>query len=593
MSIKNQSSGQYNRMKTNIKRQKSLIHWLQDKLAVSEYGAKGFLRGMLWTALQNITLMLPVMLVYLMIEWLFTDQLMERLWLFIGLGLLSLIVMYIVALRQYDSTFPTVYRESGAMRIRLAEQLRRLPLSFFNKKNASDLTNILLGDVGFLENCYSHQLPQLAGSLVTLILVATGLLFMDWRLAIALFWAVPVVILILALVLKWQKRIFTKVNRQQLQMNEKMEEGITQTPTIKAYREEQRYIGELTEVLQDYEKRQAKTELATGIVVNGLEAIIRLTIPTLIITGISLYTQGTLPLTTLLFFVLISVTAYAPLSATMTNGLVFLYASVRIDRLNEVYSYQTMEGSSEVRTTSFDLHFQDVSFAYQDGQQVLHNVNFTAHQGEVTALIGPSGGGKSTTARLASRFWDPTAGSVYLGDIDISTIDPESLLQHYSIVFQDVVLFNNTVMENIRIGRKDATDEEVLTAARLAQCDSFVSQLPQGYHTMIGENGGRLSGGERQRISIARAILKDAPIVILDEATASQDAENETLIQQAISRLTQGKTVLVIAHRMRTIREADKIVVLADGMVAEEGTPQALYEDTSSHYHQMCRLQNR
>lgn len=559
-------------------------------MALSNRGAKNFLKACLWTGLQNISFMLPIMLVYLFVESLFGGDTALSLWEVVGGSIVSLLVMYLIARKQYGSTYIAVYGESASMRIRLAEKLRRLPLSFFDRHDASDLTSRVMSDVSFLENAYSHMLPQLVGSFVVVILAGLGLAFLDWRLALALFWAAPLSLLILWGCIAWQKRGFVKSAKSQLTVSEKIEEGLQQHQTIKAYGGETQYMSELDDILKRHERVSFDVELAGFVLVNGLRVLMQLPIPTLVVVGSMLYLDGQVSLGVFLFFLLISVSVYTPLSSLMTNALLTVFSSIKIDRMNEIYQMPTQEGTTEFVPSRFDLRFDHVSFAYNEGEQVLDDVSFTARQGEVTALVGPSGGGKSTCARLASRFWDCQQGVVTLGGVDISQIDPETLLRYYAIVFQDVVLFNNSVMENIRIGRKDATDKEVLAAARLAQCDEFVQKLPKGYQTEIGENGSRLSGGERQRISIARAILKDAPIIILDEATASQDAENETQIQRALSQLTTDKTVLVIAHRMRTIRRADQIVVLAEGSVADSGTPDALYA-REGYYRTACDLQ--
>lgn len=568
----------------------NLINWMERKMALSPRGAHNFLSACLWTGVQNLSFMLPVMLVYLLMMELFGESRDLTLWALVGMALLSIIGMYLITRRQYNSTFLAVYSESATMRIRLAEKMRRLPLSFFDRHDASDLTSRVMSDVSFLENAYSHTLPQMVASFIVLILAGCGLASLDWRLALALFWAAPVSLLILWGCLASQKRSFVKASKSQLSVSEKVEEGLQLHQTIKAYGGETLYMTELDAVLASHERTSFNTELASFVVVNGLRSLLQLAIPTLVIVGSHLYLAGEVSLGILLFFLLISVSVYTPLTMLMANALVTLFASVRIDRMNEIYNMPTQEGRTDFAPKSFDLTFEDVSFSYNEGAQVLSHVSFTAKQGEVTALVGPSGGGKSTCARLASRFWDCQSGTVSLGGEDLTAVDTETLLKYYAIVFQDVVLFNNTVLENIRVGRKEATDAEVLEAARLAQCDDFVARLPEGYQTQIGENGSRLSGGERQRISIARAILKNAPIIILDEATASQDAESETHIQRALSQLTTDKTVLIIAHRMRTIRNADRIVVLSGGTVAASGTPDELY-DVPGYYRTACDLQ--
>lgn len=568
----------------------NLISRMEHRMALSNQGAKNFVSACLWTGLQNLSYILPVMLVYLLIDGLFGGDTSLSLWGLVGISVVALICMYLISYRQYGSTYVAVYGESASMRVRLAEKLRQLPLSFFDRHDASDLTSRVMSDVTFLEKAFSHMIPQLVASFLVVILAGFGLAFLDWRLALALFWAAPLSLLILWSSLAWQKRCFLRASESQLTVSEKIEEGLQLHQTIKAYGGKAQYRAELDAILKAHERTSMEIELAAGIVVNGLRSLVQLAIPTLVIVGSGLYLDGRVSLGVFLFFLLISVSIYTPLTTLLTNALMTLFASVKIDRMNEIYNMPTQEGTTEFAPSSFDLKFERVSFAYNADEQVLRDVSFTARQGEVTALIGPSGGGKSTCARLASRFWDCQGGTVSLGGVDIKQIDPETLLKYYAIVFQDVVLFNNTIMENIRVGRKEATDEEVLEAARSAQCDDFVQKLPHGYQTEIGENGSRLSGGERQRISIARAILKDAPIIILDEATASQDAENETQIQRALSQLTADKTVLIIAHRMRTIRRADHIVVLSDGSVADSGTPDALYTK-AGYYRTACDLQ--
>lgn len=567
-----------------------IINWMERKMALSNQGAKNFIFACLWTGVQNISFVLPVMLVYLLVEGLFGEETTLSLWRLVWMSVASLLCMYLVTLKQYDSTYLAVYSESASMRIRLAEKLRRLPLSFFDRHDASDLTSRVMSDVSFLEKAYSHMLPQMVASFIVVILAGCGLAFLDWRLALSLFWAAPVSLLILWGCLKWQKRGFIKISKSQLAVSEKIEEGLQLHQTIKAYGGEAQYKAELDAVLQSHERRSFEIELLGFVLINGLRTLMQLAIPTLVIVGSGLYLNGGVSLGVFLFFLLISVSIYSPLTTLMTNALITLFASVKVNRMNEIYNMPIQDGTKEFSPSHFDLTFDQVSFAYNDDTRVLDHVSFTAKQGEVTALVGPSGGGKSTCARLASRFWDCQQGVVSLGGRDLTEIDPETLLRYYAIVFQDVVLFNNTILENIRIGRKEATDEEVLRAAQLAQCDEFVQRLPHGYQTEIGENGSRLSGGERQRIAIARAILKDAPIIILDEATASQDAENETQIQRALSQLTADKTVLIIAHRMRTIRKADHIVVLTNGSVADSGTPDELY-NKPGYYRTSCELQ--
>lgn len=577
---------------------KGWVGKVQRTFAMSEYGARSFLRAVWWSVLHYLTLSFPAMLVFLFIQQLLSSGtaveaglLGQLLWWMVGLVLICLLIMYVVAYQQYGSTYTAVYAESAQMRISMAEHLRHLPLSYFDRRDASDLTTLIMSDINTLEQQYSHQLPQLFGSLALLILMMVGLSFLDWRLSLALFWVVPVAVLLFIFSAHKMKQTMEEGNRIGLATTEKIDEGIQQIAVIKSHRQQECYLGELKTQLVKHEQSQMRSELVSGVVVNGIAALIQLGLPTLVLVGSTLLVEGSLSFSTLLFFILLSSSIFEPLQGAIINSAILLYTLVHVDRLNAVYDEPIMTGATDIEPNGFDITFDDVSFSYDKERKVLDGVHFVAKQGETTALIGPSGGGKSTCARLAARFWDVDSGAIKLGGIPLTAFDPEALLKYYSIVFQDVVLFNNSVLENIRIGRKEATDEEVLRAAEAAQCEEFVRRLPEGYDTIIGENGARLSGGERQRISIARAILKDAPIIILDEATASQDVDNETHIQRALSTLIKEKTVLVIAHRMRTIASADKIVVLEEGRVAEQGSPELLYAQNGIYTHMVDSYQ--
>lgn len=579
------------------KKGKDLLGSLQKLLAISREGAIKFVKASSWTTVNDMAMALPYVFVYFFINQIFKSGVASEeavtsslLWTMCGMVLLFIAIMLMTALKQSDANYYAVYAESSKMRIALAERLRKLPLSFFDRHNASDLTARVMGDVTQLESSYSHFLPQGVASMAMALLMGIGLFTLNWSLALALLWPIPIVFLLFWLSKNLQRREFVSEYGLKMAVSEKMEEGFLQVATIKSYRAENRYLGEFNETLQSFEKRQMRIELIVGLIINGIQALLRLGFPSLLIVGASLYISDAVTLEVLLFFFLISAAVYEPIVSVLMNGALLLYTFVHIDRMNELYNLPSQEGSTVFTPSTFDISFDKVSFAYVEGEQVIDKVSFVAKQGEITALCGSSGGGKSTCARLAARFADCQEGRVTLGGTDLKNIDPETLLSHYSIVFQDVVLFNASVLENIRIGRREATDEEVLEAARLAQCNHFVEKLVDGYQTMIGENGSQLSGGERQRISIARAILKNAPVVIMDEATASQDAENESLIQRALSRLIRNKTVIVIAHRMRTIANADKIVVLKEGRVAESGTPAELYQ-SGGIYASMVDLQ--
>lgn len=492
------------------------------------------------------------------------------------LGIVFMIVMYIFAVLQYRSTYTTVYDESANRRISLAEKLRKLPLAFFGEKNLSDLTATIMDDCTDLEHTFSHAVPQLFASIISILLITVGMAFYNWQLTIALFWVVPLA----AAILLFSKKEIQKSNESNYlnkrMVTEHIQEGLDTIQEIKSYNQERDYLEKLDASIDTYEKVLTRNELVLGMLVNGSQSVLKLGLASVIIVGANLLASGTVDLFTYLIFMVIGARVYAPVSEVMNNIAALFYLDVRINRMNEMEALPVQNGTTEFTPQGYDIEFRLVDFAYEQGKQILNNLSFIARQGEKTALVGPSGSGKSTATRLAARFWDIQSGKITLGGQDISRIDPETLLKNYSVVFQDVVLFNASIMDNIRIGKRDATDEEVRRVARLAQCDEFVTKMPQGYQTIIGENGETLSGGERQRISIARALLKDAPIVLLDEATASLDVENETKIQAGISELVRNKTVLIIAHRMRTVANADKIVVLENGSVAEMGTPEEL-----------------
>ena len=559
-----------------------MIEVIKRRFALSTKGAKDFCKGVFFTTLLDIVLMLPVVFVFLFLEEYLRPVFQPSVSVTHGilyysiLGIIFMIVMYIFAVLQYRSTYTTVYDESANRRISLAEKLRKLPLAFFGEKNLSDLTATIMDDCTDLEHTFSHAVPQLFASIISILLITVGMAFYNWQLTIALFWVVPLA----AAILLFSKKEIQKSNESNYlnkrMVTEHIQEGLDTIQEIKSYNQERDYLEKLDASIDTYEKVLTRNELVLGILVNGSQSVLKLGLASVIIVGANLLASGTIDLFTYLIFMVIGSRVYAPISEVMNNIAALFYLDVRISRMNEMEALPVQHGTTDFTPKGYDIEFQQVDFAYEQGKQILKNLSFTARQGEKTALVGPSGSGKSTAARLAARFWDIQSGKITLGGQDISRIDPETLLTNYSVVFQEVVLFNASIMDNIRIGKRDATDEEVRRVARLAQCDEFVTKMPQGYQTIIGENGETLSGGERQHISIARALLKDAPIVLLDEATASLDVENETKIQAGISELVRNKTVLIIAHRMRTVANADKIVVLENGSVAEMGTPEEL-----------------
>lgn len=568
-----------------------MIRYFQNRFTLSDKGAKDLRRGIVFSTLLNLALMLPPTYLFLfLMEYLEVGTDQHTLWFYILLAVVLMGMMFFIARWQYDSTYTTIYNESAQRRISLAEKLRRLPLAFFGERNLSDLTSTIMEDCTSLEQIFSHAVPQLFASVLSMFIIAVSLFFYDWRLAVALFWVVPMALATLLLARHQLDKAFVHLYHVKRGVTEQVQEGLECVQEIKSYCGEKAYNQSFDKRLKDYEKELVNHELVAGVFVNLSAMILKLGMPTVIITGAWLLQRGEVSIFIYLAFFLVSAMVYNPIQDVCNNLAILAFLDVRINRMKEMEAMPEQEGSKEVKMDNYDIEFRNVSFAYETEKQVLHNVSFTAKQGEVTALVGPSGGGKSTTAKLAARFWDIDGGKILLGGNDIAHIDPETLLRNYAVVFQDVLLFNASVSDNIRIGKRDATDEEVRRVAQLAQCDDFISRMPQGYDTVIGENGETLSGGERQRISIARALLKDAPVILLDEATASLDAENETKIQAGISELVQGKTVIIIAHRMRTVRNANHIVVLGGGTVIEQGTPEDLMAK-GGEFARMVKLQ--
>lgn len=570
-----------------------MIKKLQRKFALSEQGAKDLVKGCLACMLQNFSLMLPAGLLYRLVDDLLKGRIDGGRIVFylsgcaICIGLILLATWF-----QYNATYFATYRESGIRRISLAEKLRKIPLSFFGKKDLADLTSTIMADCTFLEQSFSHFIPELFGSILSTLVIAAGLLAFDWRMAAAAIWVLPVSFAIVGFSSKVQQKLNQRQMDAKMACADGIQECIETARDLKANNAEQEYLKLLDLKIKAVEKRAIISEFGTAAFVVSASLILKLGIATVALAGSVLLIRGSLDVSAFFLFLLVVSRLYDPLQSALQNLAAVISTRTNIARMNEILDHPVQSGGNRLDHQGCDIRFEHVGFAYNTGEVVLKDVSFTAKQGEVTALVGPSGGGKTTVSRLAARFWDVNSGKITLGGMDISKVDPETLLSLYSIVFQDVTLFDNTILENIRIGRKDASDEEVIAAAKLANCDEFALRLPEGWNSRIGENGCSLSGGERQRISIARAFLKDAPIILLDEATASLDVENETLIQTALSRLIRNKTVLVIAHRMRTVAGADKIVVLADGRVAEQGTPAELQERNGIYSH-MVELQNR
>ena len=567
-----------------------MIERIQKATASSPEGARGLIKGVLACALQNVSFMLPTGLLYFLVKDLMEGTTAGRTAFYVIGCVVCFAFILLTTWFQYNGTYFTTYKESGIRRLTLAERLRKLPLSFFGKRDLADLTSTIMADCEVLEKTCSHFIPGLFGSLISTVLIALGLFAFDWRMALAALWVIPVSIAILLASYKVQDRVQAKTMAVKMTCADGIQEYIETIRDLKASKAEGAYLDGLSGKIRAVEKQTISAELTNAVFVTSAGMVLKLGIASVALTGSVLLINGSIDVLTLFMFLLVASRLYDPMQSALNNLAAVIAMRTNVARMNEILEYPIQTGSEELSNQGCDIVFDHVGFAYNSGETVLKDVSFTAKQGEVTALVGPSGGGKTTVSRLAARFWDHQKGSITVGGMDISKVDPEKLMGLYSIVFQDVTLFDNSILENIRLGRKDATDEEVLEAARLANCDEFAEKLPEGWNTDIGENGCTLSGGERQRISIARAFLKDAPIILLDEATASLDVENETLIQTALSRLVQNKTVLIIAHRMRTVAGTDKIVVLSDGVVAEQGAPDALYAQNGIYTH-MVQLQ--
>ena len=571
--------------------------YLQKKFALSGQGGKDLTKAIFCCALTNISLMFPMGILFLFMERL-TGPLVGLeapdmgIGGYVGISVVLLAVIGFFEHLQYNATFLSSYQESANMRIRLAERLRKLPLSFFGKRDLADLTTTIMADCAFVEKAFSHFIPELIGALISTVLIGVGLLAANWRMGIAVLWVAPVSFLLAALTRPLVDRMERRQKGKKIAASDGIQECIENIQDIRANNQSADYLEKLDQKIMDVESITVKLELLNGTLVTSAQMILKIGMATTVLVGASLLVSGSISFMIFLMFMLAATRLYQPLSGCLQNLSAVYSTLLVVERMKSIEEQKIQQGREDAAYRGYDIVFDRVGFSYKEGEPVLREVSFTARQGQVTALVGPSGGGKSTSAKLAARFWDIDKGTITIGGCDISKIEPETLLKSFAIVFQDVVLFNNTIMENIRLGRKGASDEEVLAAARAAQCEEFISRLPEVYQTRIGENGSTLSGGERQRLSIARALLKDAPIILMDEATASLDVENETLVQEAISNLVKDKTVLIIAHRMRTVAGADQIVVLKDGCVAEQGTPEKLLENNGIYRH-MTELQNR
>lgn len=563
-----------------------MIEKLKHKYALSDKGAKAMIQAFVSVTISNLVLMFPVGLLYVLASYLLEGSLPKDKVTFFTVGVIAaLLLIAVTTYIQYNATFLSTYVESGVRRRMLAEKLRKLPLSFFGKKDLSDLTNTIMADCALIETGSSHWIPELVGAFGSTTIIIISLLFFDWRMALAAIWVMPIAFIIVLSSKNVMGKVHAKSMEYKLSCLDGIQEGLETIRDLRSNNMTDSYMVGLNEKIKAVEDHSIVAEFANAAFVCSAQMILKLGIGTVAVTGSILLTKGEISVLTFFMFLLVVTRMYEPLQIALQNLAAIISLNTNCARMDEILSHEEQTGRENMNNKGYDIAFDHVAFSYKDGEQVLRDVSFVAKQGEVTALIGPSGGGKTTVSRLAARFWDNNKGTITVGGMNVSEIDPEQLLSLYSIVFQDVTLFNNTIMENIRIGKKDATDEEVMEAARLANCIDFVEKLPDQWNTMIGENGSELSGGERQRISIARAFLKDAPIILMDEATASLDVDNESAIQESISKLIQNKTVLIIAHRMRTVDGVDKIVVLKDGTVAEQGTPEQLKQQNGIYKH--------
>ena len=569
-----------------------MIEKLQKKYALSRQGAKDLVKGCVACFFQYLSLMVPIALLYYLVSDLMNGDAGYRKWFYIGGCVVCVILILVTTWFHYNGTFFATYIESGVRRISIAEKLRKLPLSYFGKRDLADLTSTIMNDSAVLETAFSHFIPELVGSVASTTIVALGLFAFDVKMAFAALWVLPVSFAIVVSSSKLQQKLGRKQIDAKMACADGIQECIETVQDLKSNNAENEYLKGLFKKVDNVEKRMIVSEFGNAAFVVSASLVLKLGIASVALTGTYLLTRGELDVLTFFMFLLVASRLYDPLQGALQNLAAIISTKTNIARMKEILDHDVQTGSEKLTNKGYDIQFDHVKFAYDTSETVLEDVSFTAKQGEVTALVGPSGGGKTTVSRLAARFWDASSGKITVGGMDVSKIDPEKLFSLYSIVFQDVTLFNNTIMENIRIGRKDATDEEVIAAAKLANCEEFAMKLPDKWNSMIGENGCELSGGERQRISIARAFLKNAPIILLDEATSSLDVENETLIQSALSRLIKDKTVMVIAHRMRTVAGADKIVVLSDGKVVETGTPDELMKKDGIFAH-MSKLQTQ
>jgi ATP-binding cassette subfamily B protein len=572
--------------------------WLQRSLMLSDKGYHDLRRAIFACTLTNFSLMLPFMVTILIIAELVGvltggQAGWGRFWLLFGGGLLSAVVVFFANRNDYRKTYVASYLETESTRVTIAERIRRLPMSVFNSRDLTDLTTSLMGDVATTEHVLSHVIPQLAANAISITIISVLLAFFDWRLALSVYCTLPVAFAIIVLSRRLQTNLGKRQISAKMKAAEQVQEYLDGIKVIRACNLTGPRFKVLNDALLTMKRLAIRFELGVGVFITGAQAILQAGVGLTVFVGTFLIINQRVEFIPLMVFLVMATRIYGPILTELTLLPELLYNVIVVGRTRALMAIPVMEGTDEGALEDFTIRFEQVDFSYnQGGEKAVDNLTLTIPSGQMTALVGPSGSGKSTISRLAARFWDVDGGRVTIGGRDVATLDPEYLMSFMSFVFQDVILFNDTVANNIRIGKMDATEDEVIAAARAACCDEFVTLLPDGYNTLLGENGATLSGGERQRVSIARALLKDAPIVLFDEATASLDPENEMLIQQAVARLIANKTVVVIAHRLRTIKDCQKIVVLDHGRLAEEGTHKELM-DKANLYHRLYTIQQQ
>lgn len=567
-----------------------MVSYFMKRYAMSEKGAINLKKAILSHTLVNLTkLFAPIIAFMFLFQYIGILKGIESYNFtpvhYMALIVVMMIVMFLIARWDYVRLYTNVYNESASSRIDLAERLKKLPLSYFGKRDLADLAETMMNDMNLYETIFSHAVPHIYSTAISTSVIALMLIIYNWKLALAALWVIPISILIIFLSKKSQKKIVQSWIDDNRKVFDDLQEKIEQIEQIKSYNLEERMLNDFFEKLNKSTKQKTKGEVVTGTLTGIATAILKLGIISVAVIGVNMLMAGEINILVYIAFLMLTTSIYLPIEGIITFMSMIVMLDAVVGRIKEIKTMPIQEGKNQMNIKNYDIEFNDVHFGYDD-HSVINGVSFTAKQGEITALIGSSGSGKTTLTKLAARFWDVDKGEIRIGGEDVSDVDPDVLLKNFSIVFQDVTLFNSSIKDNIRIGKKGATDEEIVRAAKIARCYEFIDKMPEGIDTIIGENGQRLSGGERQRISIARAILKDAPIILLDEATASLDVENESLIQEALSELIKDKTVMVIAHRLRTIRNADKIILLNAGKIEAMGTDDELCKN-SKYYKNM------